>query len=94
MVDATTTLIRRVHRGGVFHEAHRSHAYQYAARKHASHRNITLAVGLINLLWLLPLAALVALGRLDGVTGIAVAYTPLVWLAFHYKAGASSAQEV
>ena len=32
MVDATTTLVRRVRRGEQFHKAHRSHAYQYASR--------------------------------------------------------------
>ena len=92
MVDATTTLIRRVRRGERFNEAHRSHAYQHAARKHGSHRAVTLACGLINIVWLLPLAALVAMRKLDGVAGVIVAYAPLVWLAFHYKAGAADEQ--
>jgi Fuc2NAc and GlcNAc transferase len=93
MVDATTTLIRRVRRGEKFNEAHRSHAYQYAARKHGSHKQVSLAFGLINLLWLLPIAVVVALGRLDGASGVIVAYVPLVWLAFKYKAGDRAAQE-
>ena len=38
MVDATTTLVRRVRRGERFHEAHRSHAYQYASRRAAPRR--------------------------------------------------------
>jgi Fuc2NAc and GlcNAc transferase len=92
MVDATTTLLRRVRRGEKFHEAHRSHAYQYASRRHRGHRPVTLACAAINLLWLLPVATLVALGLLDGVLGIAVAYAPLVWLAYHYKAGARELQ--
>jgi Fuc2NAc and GlcNAc transferase len=50
---------------------------------------VTLSVGLINLLWLLPLALLVALGVLDGVIGVCVAYAPLVWLAYRFNAGAS-----
>jgi len=94
MVDATTTLIRRVRRGERFHEAHRSHAYQYAARRHGSHKRITLAVGLVNILWLLPLAILVALRKLDGVAAVLIAYMPLVWLAFRYKAGDRSAQDI
>jgi len=94
MVDATTTLIRRVRRGDKFNEAHRSHAYQYAARKHSSHRSVTLAVGLINLLWLLPLATLVGLRKLDGVAAVLMAYAPLVYLAYRYKAGDRAAQEV
>ena len=34
MVDATVTLVRRVARGERFNVAHRSHAYQYAARRY------------------------------------------------------------
>ena len=94
MVDATTTLVRRVRRGERFHEAHRSHAYQYAARQFGAHRPVTLAVGAINLLWLLPIAVAVALGWLDGVLGVVIAYTPLLWLAFRYKAGDREAQRV
>ena len=94
LVDATTTLLRRVRRGEHFAEAHRNHAYQYAARVHGSHRTITLAVLVINIVWLLPIAVAVALRWLDGITGVAVATAPLVWLAFHYKAGDRAAQEV
>lgn len=92
VVDATVTLFRRVYRGEKFYVAHRSHAYQYAARRRGSHRPVTLAVGLINLLWLLPLALLVGLGALEGVVGVCVAYAPLVWLAYRFKAGARELQ--
>ncbi len=92
MVDATTTLVRRVRRGDRFSEAHRSHAYQYASRLHGSHRMVTLAVLALNMLWLLPIAALVAYGRLDGALGLVIAYAPLVALAFRYKAGDAAGQ--
>jgi Fuc2NAc and GlcNAc transferase len=92
MVDATTTLVRRVRRGERFFDAHRAHAYQYASRRAGRHLPVTLACGAINLLWLLPIAALVALGRLDGVVGVVLAYVPLVWLAFRFKAGDRTAQ--
>lgn len=92
MVDATTTLIRRVIRGERFSEAHRCHAYQYASRVHGSHKKVTLACGAINLVWLFPVAALVALRMVDGVVGVIVTYAPLVWLAFRYKAGDRVAQ--
>ena len=92
MVDGTTTLVRRVRRGEKFFEAHRAHAYQYAARRAGRHLPVTLACGAINLLWLLPIAALVALGRLDGVVGVALAYAPLVGLAFRLRAGDRAAQ--
>jgi Fuc2NAc and GlcNAc transferase len=94
IVDATVTLFRRVKRGQKFYIAHRSHAYQYASRRFGSHRLVTLAVALINLLWLLPLALLVGLRSLDGITGLCIAYAPLVWLAYRFKAGAPELQEV
>lgn len=94
MVDATTTLVRRVRRGERFSEAHRSHAYQYASRKHRSHQRVTLAFAAVNLLWLLPIALLVAWRLVDGVAATIVAYAPLVWLAFRYKAGVRAEQDV
>ena len=93
MVDATTTLVRRVLRGDKFHEAHRSHAYQYAARLLGSHLRVSLVVGAINLLWLLPIAVLVALTKLDGVVAVVISYVPLVWLVFHFNAGDRENQE-
>ncbi|MCX5877112.1 MAG: glycosyltransferase family 4 protein [Deltaproteobacteria bacterium] len=94
IVDATTTLLRRVIQGETFHEAHRSHAYQYASRRFAAHRHVSIAVGLINLLWLLPITLLVARGSLPGLVGLLIAYAPLVWCAFRYKAGAKEQQKV
>ena len=93
MVDATVTLVRRVRRGERFFEAHRTHAYQYASRRAGRHLPVTLAVGAINVMWLLPIATVVALGRLDGVVGVLIAYAPLVWLAFRYHAGDRASQE-
>jgi Fuc2NAc and GlcNAc transferase len=86
VVDATTTLIRRVVRGETFHEAHRSHAYQRAARRY-SHRTVASGTAALNLLWLLPLALTVAFGLLDGATGVIIAYAPLLGLAVHFRAG-------
>ena len=94
IVDATTTLVRRVRRGEKSSDAHRSHAYQYAARKFCAHKPVTLMVGAINLFWLLPVAAFVGLGYLDGFIGVVIAYAPLIWLAFHFKAGAQELQEI
>ena len=92
MVDATTTLLRRVRRGQSFHTAHRSHAYQFAARRHKGHLPVSLAFGAITLLWLLPWAFAVALKWLDGGWALVVAYMPLVRLAYAYKAGDAAAQ--
>ena len=89
IVDATVTLVRRVARRERFYEAHRSHAYQHATMRR-SHASVTLAVGAINLCWLLPVALLVALGSLDGLLGVFVAYAPLVAAALWLKAGTPS----
>ena len=93
IVDATVTLVRRIQRGEKFYEAHRSHAYQYAARKYASHGCVSIAFGLINLLWLLPIAIVVVRGWLDGLVGLVIAYLPLIFLVFKFKAGARDQQE-
>lgn len=94
VVDANVTLFRRVWRGEKFYEAHRSHAYQYAARRFGSHVPVTLAVGAINLFWLLPLAVLVAMGLLEGIVGVFIAYGVLIVLCYRFKAGARELQEV
>jgi len=87
VVDATFTLGRRLLRGEKVYEAHRSHAYQYASRRHASHRRVTLAVAAINLGWLMPVAMAVVLLELDGALGTLLAYAPLIVLALIYQAG-------
>lgn len=88
IVDATFTLIRRLVRGDKIYEAHRSHAYQYASRKYGRHLPVTLAVGMVNVVWLLPIALCVALLGLDGILGVIIAYVPLVMLAWSFHAGA------
>ncbi|MGQ7957271.1 MraY family glycosyltransferase [Pseudomonas sp. SP16.1] len=88
IVDATFTLLRRLLRGDKVYEAHRSHAYQYASRRFGRHLPVTLIVGGINLLWLLPIALWVGLGGVDGLLGLLLAYLPLVVLAVKFKAGA------
>lgn len=93
VADATVTLFRRLLRGEKVHEAHRSHAYQHAARRYGSHVRVTLAVALIDLLWLLPIAAWVTLGGLDGLHGVLIAYVPLVALALWLRAGQAERRE-
>jgi Fuc2NAc and GlcNAc transferase len=87
IVDATFTLIRRLLRGDKVYEAHRSHGYQFASRKFGRHIPITLAIGGINLLWLAPIAVLIALGRVDGLIGLILSYVPLIALAVKFHAG-------
>ena len=90
VVDATVTLVRRALRGERFYEPHRTHAYQHAAQHWGTHKPVTLFVGVINVLWLLPLALLVARGSLDGPAGVLIAYAPLAAAAVWLGAGVPS----
>ncbi|CAD5109724.1 Phospho-N-acetylmuramoyl-pentapeptide-transferase [Pseudomonas carbonaria] len=88
VVDATWTLLHRMLRGEKWHQAHRSHAYQTAARRFGGHLPVTLAVAAVNLFWLLPWALWVVAGGLSGGVGLLLAYMPLCWLAWAFRAGA------
>ncbi|MCF8150200.1 MAG: glycosyltransferase family 4 protein [Sulfuritalea sp.] len=87
IVDATVTLIRRLLRGERVYEAHRSHAYQHASREFGAHRPVTLTIAVINVLWLMPWAAAIATGWVDGIVGLVAAYLPLLLLALRFRAG-------
>ncbi|MDH4553060.1 glycosyltransferase family 4 protein [Pseudomonas sp. BN607] len=87
VVDATYTLARRLARGDKVYEAHRSHAYQYASRLYGRHLPVTAAVAFINLVWLAPIAVMVALNWVPGPLGVLIAYAPLIGLAVKYRAG-------
>ena len=50
-------------------------------------RQVMIVAGSLVLLGAL-MAMLVALGWLEGVIGVAIAYAPLVWLAIKYESGA------
>ncbi len=91
IVDATLTLFRRLWRGERVYQAHRSHAYQHAARYCASHLPVTLGVLAINLFWILPWALVVGWGRVNSGLGLCMAYLPLVLLAVKLGAGAPEA---
>lgn len=87
VVDATWTLMHRLLRRERVYEAHRSHAYQFASRRFGRHLPVTLATAVLNMLWLLPLAICAALGYLNGMVALVVAYSPLAWLAWRFDAG-------
>ena len=87
VVDASVTLLQRLVRGERVYQAHRNHAYQQAARQYGRHLPVTLAVATLNLVWLMPIAACVATGRVEAGIGLLIAYTPLVALALRFRAG-------
>jgi len=59
IVDATLTLFMRIARGEKWYSAHRSHAYQRLVQAGLSHRQLAVAVLLINILLLWPAAWLI-----------------------------------
>lgn len=76
-VDASVTLARRLARGEPAHQAHRSHAYQWLARRWGSHRRVTLLVSAVNVCWLFPLAWFSALHPEQAYWLVLVALTPI-----------------
>ena len=87
IVDATTTLMRRLVAGKKVYEAHASHGYQILARKYGSHVPVTMMAIVVNLLWLFPIAFLIASAKIDGVVGLIIAWLPLLAVALKCGAG-------
>jgi Fuc2NAc and GlcNAc transferase len=80
-VDATLTLARRLLRGERVYQAHRSHAYQWLARRWHSHKRVTLTVLAVNFLWLLPCATYVVVNPRRVLWATAVALLPVLGAA-------------
>jgi Fuc2NAc and GlcNAc transferase len=80
-VDATVTLVRRLIHGDRIYEAHRSHAYQWLARRWGSHAKVTCAVLAVNVLWLLPCAVFATRRPSLAAATVVFALAPLVLLA-------------
>src|SRR3990167_10039098 len=91
IVDATLTLLSRLCLLQKIYTPHATHAYQHAARFFGSHQYVTIAVIMINLMWLWPFAFLVGFGRLNGLLGLCIAYLQLVILAVFFHAGRTTA---
>lgn len=80
LVDATWTLLRRMRYRERWYRAHNTHLYQRAAKRLGSHKAVTALVGLINVVWLLPLAWLATKHAQSGLFLAALAFLPLVAL--------------
>lgn len=86
VVDSTYTLLRRFIRGEPVTVPHRTHAFQLLAQR-MGHRNVTLAVTLVNLAWLLPCAVASALWPQDAMGIMALALGPVILGAVAIGAG-------
>jgi len=84
IVDATYTLMRRIITGQKFYKAHNEHAFQIASRRH-SHVKVSLIVGLINIVWLLPIAYMISTKNINALVGVIIAYLPLIGLEIFIK---------
>lgn len=89
LVDSTWTLIRRIIRRRIFYRAHKTHAYQNAAKILGAHLPVTAGIGVVNILWLFPLAALAAWKPELGLLFLFIAWAPLLFLCWRFKAGLS-----
>lgn len=89
--DATVTLLRRTFSSQRIFDAHRTHAYQWLARRRGAHKPVTLGFLLVNLIWLLP-CALLAVEHPDIAPWITLAaLTPLAIAAVVIGAGRAEA---
>ena len=93
LVDATVTLFHRWLRGERLSQAHRSHAYQHAARRWGGHRPVVVGVIAINLGWLLPWAWVAQAWPRWSMAAVVVALAPLVALAWRLRAGAEAGEK-
>lgn len=92
VTDATVTLLRRLLRGERVYQAHRSHGYQWLARRWSSHKRVTVAVILINFAWLLPCAVAALLWPHAAPVIAIAAFSPLIALALGVGSGRPEAE--
>ncbi|MBD9359851.1 MraY family glycosyltransferase [Methylomonas fluvii] len=88
IVDASYTLAVRMFSGQKWYAAHCSHTYQRAAKRYG-HLPVLLATWAINCGWLLPISLWIFKHPSHALAGIALAYLPLIYLAYRFKAGQS-----
>ena len=86
-VDATLTLCRRLLRRERVSQAHRTHAYQWLARRWSSHSRVTVTVIAINLVWLLPCAAFSVIFPQSALWICVLALAPLAVCAYYSGSG-------
>jgi Fuc2NAc and GlcNAc transferase len=79
ITDASVTLLIRILSGERWWSAHRSHAYQLAARKTGRHLTPLVAIWVYGLLWLLPVSLLAANGSVRPIAALVLAYVPVAF---------------
>jgi len=87
LADATVTLVVRAVHGDALAIAHRSHAYQRLSRHWRSHKRVTIAFLLVNVLWLVPWAWIATTQPAYGMIVSVAALAPLFVIAVRLGAG-------
>jgi Fuc2NAc and GlcNAc transferase len=87
VMDATLTLLRRAIRGDRLSQAHRSHAYQRAARYLQSHKKVTLAYGMFGLVFCIPMAIVAKQSSFASLLAGAITVLVEVCIFLYFGAG-------
>lgn len=82
--DATMTLISRLFNGENIVQSHNSHAYQVLSRQYG-HKKVTMAIGIVNIVWLLPLAYTVQQELKSAEFILLTAYLPLIIIILNLR---------
>jgi Fuc2NAc and GlcNAc transferase len=75
--DATSTLLTRMLTRQRWYEPHRTHAFQILSR-HFGHSRVSASVGLLNIIWLAPLAIAAQLDQAHGLIYTVIAFAPIL----------------
>lgn len=75
--DATSTLVTRMVTGQRWYAPHCTHAFQILARRYG-HKRVAGSVGILNLVWLAPLAIAAEYDQAHGIIYAVIAFTPLL----------------
>lgn len=86
VTDACLTLARRIATGQLWWGGHRTHAYQWLSRRWGHSRTV-LTYMAINIVWLLPWAALAQGTIVAPWLCVVIAYAPLIVFVIWAKAG-------
>lgn len=86
IVDATSTVLHRMLRGERWWKPHRLFGFHHAADVFG-HRNVTLSVIAIDLLWLLPMAVLADVYPRIGLALLCAAWAPVILLSYLFHSG-------
>ncbi len=96
VLDATLTLLRRMLRGERWHQAHATHLYQRMVQSGYSHKQVTLAVIILNVALLWGLAAWLWRHAEFGVwiVPMAAMIGTVVWIYLQARVGAGKKQNM